>query len=208
MINITRSTHGYADYKSEATRNVIKRDFGRVCYLCESDPVHNWEIDHFYPVGHFPYLENVMDNLFFICSKCNKIRPKDINTSDKEVLNPCVDDAEKLISLSMDISDPNKLIAIQNNDNTNLKVQSTIDLLLEKIYNGKNTTSPIYKDLRDDIFTELVKLRENLLDYLENKKGTFLEDNWQRIDWVKINTKPSKYYSFKQSLIQQLGFTL
>lgn len=211
MINITRSTHGYADYKSEATRDIIKRDFGRICYLCEGDPVQNWEIDHFYPVVHFPDLENDMDNLFFICSKCNKIRPKDINTTGKEVLNPCHDDVGNLLSLSMDMSgmpNPNKLILIKNNDETNPQVQATIDSLLQRIYNGIDTSSNSFKDLQDDVFVTLVELRENLLDYLENKKGTFLEDNWQRKDWAKINTKPSKYYSFKQSLIKQLDFSL
>ncbi len=208
MINVTRSAHGCADYKSETTREIIKRDFGRICYLCEGDPVQNWEIDHFYPVLHFSALEHEMDNLFFICSKCNKIRPKDINTTGKEVLNPCIDDVERLISLSMDIFGSNKLIAMQNNSRTNPKVQATIDLLLERIYNGIGTSSSSFKDLQDDIFATLVELRENLLDYLENKKGTLLEDNWQRKDWVRIIANPSKYYNFKQSLIRQLGFSL
>ena len=208
MLNVVRSVHGYADYKSKTTREIVKQDFGRICYLCEGDPVQNWEIDHFYPVLHFSALENDMDNLFFICSKCNKIRPKDINTTGKEVLNPCIDNVEELISLSMDISDSNKVITIQNNDNANPKVQTTKTLLLEKIYNGIDTSSNSFKDLQDDIFATLVELRENLLDYLENKKGTFLEDNWQRKEWGKINSKPCIYYSFKQALIQELEFTV
>lgn len=204
MINIVRSRHGYGDYKSEEIREIIKQDFGRICYLCEGEPVQNYEIDHFYPLKYFEHLENVVDNLFYICSKCNKIRPKDINTESKEVLNPCIDDVENLLELSMDLSCNDKQILINSKNNSYIKVTNTV-ILLNKIYNGIGTNSPSYKDLRDDIFNCLVMLKEDIVDYQENKIGTLLEDNWQRKFCNDIMKKPSKYFSFKKSLVQEMN---
>lgn len=201
MIKIIRSRHGHGDYKSEQIREIIKDDFGRICYLCEGEPVQNWEIDHFYPRQYFDYLENVIDNLFYICSKCNKIRPKDVNTAGKKVLNPCVDDVDKILTLVMDLS--NKVIEI-NSPCSSEKINNSIELL-NKIYNGIETKSSGYKDLRDDIFQILVELKEDILDYHENKVGTFLEDNWIRKFNNEIMKKPSKYFSLKKSLANELS---
>lgn len=206
MLNITRSKHGYGDYESDEVRNTIKKDFGRICYLCEGDPVQNWEIDHFYPKEKFPHLINMMDNLFFICSKCNKIRPKNLNELiNNKVLNSCVDNVENSISVSMQLSNnANKRIDIVNNDTSNLNVQQTIDLLLNKIYNGINTMSKSYRDLRDDIYTELTIINADIEDYIR-KHGTTFDSDWLYWFYQKRLTKPSKYYSFKKSLAQQYG---
>ncbi len=138
-------------YKESETREKIRNDFFDICYLCERYENIDYEIDHFYPQKHFPQKENDWSNLYFICNKCNKIRPKDINTSKKEVLDCCNKTEANLIELDIDLDTlVVKIETINTNKNLDQKVNNTIEIL-EKIYNGINTESEFYKELRREI---------------------------------------------------------
>ncbi|MGB0930878.1 MAG: HNH endonuclease, partial [Chitinophagales bacterium] len=154
MINIAKSSKPDRDfsYKERAIRDIVKGDFYSICYLCEEVTPRHYEIDHFYPQKYYEHLIDEWDNLFFICQKCNKIRPKNINTcSDDEVLNNCEDDVENLLTIYYDSHDESVFILPNTIDPKVLyRVENTIRLL-NRIYNGIDTTSLSYIDLRNEI---------------------------------------------------------
>ncbi len=209
MINIQKKIV-LTDYddKDESTRMQIRDEFFKKCYLCEGKPVQNYEIDHFYTQIFYPHLKNKYENLFFICSKCNKLRPKNINSSSKnEVLNNCEDDVESFISLDIDLSECKKAIIRANytdNEYQNKKINNTIELL-EKIYNGKNTISHSYKCLQDDIVTDVISFQtqlENYLKFNDEYREVFKEIILEELD------KISEYSSFKKTIFHKMKINL
>lgn len=159
MFNVTKSAapaEPFA-YNDPAVVALVRNDFHDKCYLCEEKALRHLEVEHFYPQAYYPHLTNDWDNLLCICEKCNKIRPKAINTDDKnEVLNCWVDDVETAITLRYNEAGDN--VEIQSNA-LSVKTINTIDLL-HRIHNGINTTSNSYVDLRRLIAEELGKLVE------------------------------------------------
>lgn len=204
MIFVSRSSSpSIVNYKGESIREIIKNDFFKMCYLCEEVTRH-YEIDHFYPQNAYPHLENDWNNLFYVCEKCNKIRPKNINTSsENEVLDNTQDDVENLIVLRYN-EVKNEIEITSNNQNPKLlrKVNNTI-ILLDKIYNGKETTSNSYIDLRDDIRNEIESFR-NLLDTYE-EVIPFLKIGYEEKIARKLSKKTmtldSSFVSFKRRII-------
>jgi len=209
MINIKKSlSTGTINYKDESVRKKVRDEFLKKCYMCEGTPIQNYEIDHFYPQNIFPHLINSYENLFYICSKCNKIRPKDINTSsDNEVLDNTTDDVEKYITLDVSLDECKKAIITANytgNTNIDKKVDNTI-FLLEKIYNGKGTTSESYICLKDDIVDDVIQFLSDLVLYEDDYKGTQFESRFKNKLLIELD-KSSKYSSFKNTIFKKKGF--
>ena len=171
MINIKRSSHpeGEIDYKNIDVRKKIHKDFYHLCYLCENEAFTSYEIDHFYPQNEFKEKINDWDNLFLICSDCNKIRPKKgINTKGKEVLNPCCDDVENLIQLRFIYSNENEPERIEIKSLLrNKKIKNTIKLL-NRIYNLENSNS------KRDIFLFYHKIN-NRVQQFKNKLKVYVK---------------------------------
>ncbi len=224
MINVTKSPKPTfaINYHEQQTRDLIKDDFLEMCYLCERYVNIDYEIDHFYPQKHFPKKENDWDNLFYICQKCNKIRPKSINSNKKnEVLNCCVKNESDLIELKIDES--TRCVSItSNNFNLQLsdKVSNTIGLL-ENIYNNKqNSNSDFSLELRIEILKQLAsfvdiieeyKLNDLQREYAENKIKNHICIQKIRNKYQK-NKAQNKIYkqdeepcfiSFKRSIIKE-----
>ncbi|MCU0444007.1 MAG: hypothetical protein MUE85_03755 [Microscillaceae bacterium] len=200
MINIIRSQHpiGEVDYQNEDIRELVKNDFFKMCYLCEEVTRH-FEIDHFYPQNYYPDEVNNWDNLFYICQKCNKIKPKNINThSQNEILNNCVDDVESLIILRYDQARNHIEITSDNQDRRiEAKVKQTIRLL-NKIYNEQNTNSKSYKDLQDEIKKEIAYFFD-LLDNYEKSEMKFIYKNQIKKRLSKKNLDEKKLIHFLQT---------
>ena len=209
MINIAKaSVRGEIDYRDEAIKTQIQNEFLKKCYLCEGYPIQNYEIDHFYPQNVYPHLTNSYQNLFFSCSKCNKIRAKKINTSsENEVLNSCEDDddVENSIVLDINLDDCRKAVITANYGDDvyyNQKIDNTI-VLLEKIYNGVGTKSEAYKCLKDDIVENIASFRLELQMYQDDYRGTQLESRF-RDRLLKELDKSSKYSGFKKTIFKSL----
>lgn len=208
MINIQRTTAVIEEkYDAETTKELLKNDFFKMCYLCEEVTRH-YEIDHFYPQKYFPHLVNDWENLFYICEKCNKIRPKDINTQDKnEVLNNTKDDVEDWITLC--INDKTGNIDIkgntQNKDkHTKTKINNSV-LLLQKVYQGIDTKSKSYLDLRKEIKNKV----ETFIQILETyQKASTTFKPWYKKQIIKHLSKKSgkaeesSFVSFKRKIIR------
>ena len=206
MINIQRSEvpkHKFK-YNDEDIKQKIREDFYHLCYICEENVSVSFEIDHFYPKGieEFKHLEHNWDNLFCICSKCNKERPKDINTNDKEVLNNCKDDVEKKIGLKFEKIKTGTRIQITPNAK-DIKTKNTVKLL-NRIYNGigapdKNKRSHIYR--REAIEKKIVEFEVSLEKYRKN------EDLFEDIIKDRLSKKPTTgnnmYVSFKRQIIRE-----
>jgi uncharacterized protein (TIGR02646 family) len=158
---------------------LVKSDFSDKCYLCEEKTPRHLEVEHFYPQAIYPHLINDWANLLCICEKCNKIRPKKINTlNDDEVLNCCIDDVETTIKLKY--SEINGTIEI-NSDSSSIKKENTVNLL-NKIHNGIATESLSYIALRRMIAEELAELVKEI-EYLETTilKSVFKERITKRL---------------------------
>jgi uncharacterized protein (TIGR02646 family) len=202
MINIIRSQlpQGEIDFQNPIIREIIKNDFFRMCYLCEEVTRH-YEIDHFYPQKFYPNDVNNWDNLFYICQKCNKIKPKNINThSHNEILNSCFDDVESLIVLRYKSTEDIVEISTDNQDDRiTLKIKETIKLL-RRVYNGEKDTQV---DLRQGIKNELaefVKILDKYEKAIERFKFIYETQIKQRLSKRNLNEK-SSFVSFKRRVI-------
>jgi hypothetical protein len=208
MINIQKVTVIEAvDYQDSAIQDKVYHEFLKKCYLCEGLPVQNWEIDHFYPQKHFSDKINRYENLFCICGSCNKIRPKNINsTPDTEVLNNCIDDVEQFISLDISLEDCKKAIITPNHTDDatlNQKIDNTVKLL-ERIYNGKGSKSEKYTCLVDDIVEDVIAFIAELNDFIANYQNTALEQIAKKRILKKLD-KANQYYAFKKTAFDRFA---
>lgn len=161
MFNVSKSAPpaGPFAYNAPVVVALVRNDFYDKCYLCEEKTPRHLEVEHFYPQAFCQHLINDWQNLLCICGKCNKLRPKTINTiNENEVLNCCVDDVENSITLRFD--EKTSSLQIAAND-VSVKARNTV-YLLEKIHNGKNTTSVSHIDLQKLMATELAELEEEI----------------------------------------------
>ncbi len=198
MIKIDRKQNPtFTKYDEQIVQDSLKIDFFKKCYLCEEVTRH-FEVEHFYPQISHPQLTNEYSNLFYSCQKCNKIKPKQTNTTqEKEILNCCEIDVEEYIKLSLNMQECKVDVEQIKEDNSlEVKIKNTI-ALLNRIYNGKDSQSNSCEDLKDDIIQEIEKFRK-ILDKYETtklKKASLeeIEDN------LKVN---SSYSTFKRWIIK------
>ena len=211
MINVKKSSEpkGKFKYTDKVIKEKVKIDFFNLCYLCEERELRHSEIDHFYPKGekYFPEKINNWNNLFLICEKCNKVRPKNINSvKNEEVYNNCVDDVESLISLSYDFeADQVKIESLENT----VKSRNTVKLL-ERIYNGRGSQSPDYLELQKEIKNKTSYFQQAIDNYF-NVKVEQLKDNYRNIviDFIskkynlneKVDYNKVGFVSFKRNII-------
>ena len=211
MINIQKEKiEESIDYKDEVIREKIAKEFFYKCYLCEGKPIQNYEIDHFYPKNIYPHLVNQYENLFFICSKCNKIREKNSNSSsENEILNSCEEDVENSIHLSIKLDDCKKAILIPiytEDEYFNKKIDNTIKFL-DKIYNGVGTTSEAYRCLRDDIVDEVLLFQSELQMYQDDYLGTRFEKRFKE-KLLKELESSSLHSGFKKTTFLNMKIKL
>ncbi len=207
MINIQKSnppTHTFT-YKDSDIREKVKNDFFQMCFICEEISRH-YEIEHFYPQNSYEHLTNEWHNLFLSCQKCNKIKPKNANTSsDSEILNNCTDDVENIIQLHLNISTKEIEITIHATDKDLIrKAENTKNLCLERIYNGKNTTSLSHIDLRKEIITELARFESLLSKYekFPRLRKNFESEIAERLSKRTMKSE-SSFVSFKRRFIRE-----
>ncbi len=139
MIEIKRSKQPRINfsYKDADIKEAIGKDFYHLCYICEKYD-RDFEIDHFKPKGENKNLTNNWDNLFCICQKCNKKRPKKVR-QENDILNCCKDKVESLINLKYD----NGIIKVSTTS-TEQKAKNTVSFL-NYIYNGITTVKKSHR---------------------------------------------------------------
>jgi len=203
MFNVKKNKqlHSVSNHKSNDVRQQVREEFFGLCYLCECFPNQNFHIDHFYSSKHYPEKENQWENPFHSCPTCNSIKSDSFNTNSKnEILNCCVDDMENYIQLSFDKKTYHIdiQIIIKNSKSINTKE------LLNRIYNGTNTSSDAYKYNRDAIAEELRNLEDIIKDFekikIPNLKAGKLILIKKMLTRTNMNEK-SKYVSFKFDLL-------
>ena len=187
-------------YNDSDIQAKIRDDFYHLCYVCEEYTPRHFEIDHFFPQSVYEDKTHEWNNLFFICSKCNKIKLNSYNKCvETEILNCCCDEVENLINLEFDSI--NDCVKITSNNQEN-KVIKTIELL-NKIYNGINSTSNSYKYIREEIKKEIVDIDSKIEIYnqasIAEKKyadeiGKLLKKN--------TKSKSSNFVSFKRTYVK------
>lgn len=215
MINVTKSTAPRTVFRYNEADIVaqIKDDFQEMCFLCEEVALRHSEVEHFYPVnGGWADREHDWDNLFWICGKCNKIksdsynRKNDKSTVENQILNNLSDDVENILQLSLNIPQTSINITIYTTDSVLLQKATTTKVLLNKIYNGIDTTSPSYIDLQKMIVTEMAKFRSLLREYDNQKKPVWYRQ-LQEIEIAKrlskrTKTSESSFVGFKRYIIR------
>jgi len=197
MINVQKSptpTRVFR-YNDEDIKAQIREDFFILCYICEEYVPKHFDIDHFFPQNSFPHLVHDWDNLFYCCSTCNSIRPKDINTIGNEILNNCKDDVEKNIHLKFD--NGRILIILNNIDSKSLNTKK----LLNRVYNGFKSSSKSYLYLRKEIEKELVEFEKIIRKYQQNK-SVFEQELKDRLS-KKTKSLVSAYVSFKRQIVRE-----
>jgi HNH endonuclease len=195
MFNVKKSDRPAGDFKYNDGHiiKLVRADFFDKCYLCEEKTPRHLEVEHFYPKAYHPDKIHDWDNLICICEKCNKIRPKKINTNDVDmVLNPCIDDAESLILLKYNPADSS--ISISSAEK-NIVITNSIELL-QRIHNGVNTASFSYVDLRKLIAEEIAALEDDI-----NNLNTYLLEKPFREKIRKKLSRQSAFFAVKKIYI-------
>ena len=197
MFNVTKSEIPAGDFKytDEAIKAQIKEDFFYKCYLCEEKTPRHLEVEHFYPQRYFPKKKHDWNNLICICEKCNKIRPKKINTGEEDaVLNPCKDNVESLIQLQYNVIDYS--ISVRSGNATTI-INNTIGLL-NKIHNGTDSLSYSFTDLRKLIAAELTELEEEIYNLsMYNLENVFTKRIKKRL------SRQSAFTAIKKTFISE-----
>lgn len=196
MFKVTKSDKPAGDFKynDAAIVALVKADFLYKCYLCEEKTPRHLEVEHFYPQAYFPEKIHDWDNLICICEKCNKIRPKKINTDDTDkVVNPCIDKVETLIQLKYNPSDYS--VTISSEDASTI-VTNSINLL-EKIHNGTNTKSLSFIDLRKLIAEDIAALEEDI-----SNLNTVIENVFRK-RIAKRLSRQSAFFAIKKTFIME-----
>lgn len=198
MIKIERNeTPKVEHYSTSLVQESLKKDFFRKCYICEEVTRH-FEVDHFYPKNYYPHLVNDYKNLFYCCQKCNKIKPKVINThSENEILNCCEIDPSEYIKLKLNINACKvDVTQINTNDILEYQIKETIKLL-NRVYNGENSQSTSCADLKDDIKEKMEEFGKKLDKYQTTKlKNAIVEEIKKEL------TIESSYVTFKRWIIR------
>jgi hypothetical protein len=187
----------FSHYGDESIKEALKIDFLKKCYICEESTRH-FEVDHFYPQKPYEHLINKYENLFYICQKCNKVKPKIINThSDNEILNCCETDPAEYIKLKLNTKECRiEIEQIKNEPNLNIQIQETIKLL-NRIYNGVNSNSSSCEDLKDDVKQKIEDFRKKLDKYEKTKlKAVALNEIIEEVSAV------SSYVTFKRWIVR------
>ena len=198
MVKVNRRLNPTFDkYNDSSVTESLKKDFYKKCYLCEEVTRH-FEVDHFYPQVSYTHLINNYSNLFYCCQKCNKIKPKKINTfSENEILNCCEIDVELYIKLKLNIQECTiEIEQVKSDVFLDIQIQNTIKVL-NRIYNGENSKSNSCEDLRDEIKSVITSFRKKIDKYKKSKlKRAIIEEIKEDLD----NT--SSYSTFKRWIIR------
>ena len=198
MIKVNRTENPtFEKYNDKVVQDSLKKDFHKKCYLCEEVTRH-FEVEHFFPQLSHKDLINKYSNLFYSCEKCNKLKPKKVNTiENEEILNCCDVDVEKYIKLALNIDECKiDIFQIKNDEKLELKIENTIKLL-ERIYNGKNSKSNSCEDLQQDIIDEIEIFRKIIDKYNNTRlKNSALNEIKEKLDLK------SSYSTFKRWLIK------
>jgi uncharacterized protein (TIGR02646 family) len=148
-LEVEKSKPSSTNYRCGDVVSRCKEDFGNKCYLCEDKNITNINIEHFKPHKGDRDLMFDWNNLFYACGHCNNTKLGGFD----DILD-CTDNSIKIIDrVKFDIKpfpkEKPKITAL-NNDT---KTINTVNLL-EKIYNGTNTSTKI---------EECANLRERLM---------------------------------------------
>lgn len=216
MINVVRSQAPRSNfaYNDEDIKAQIKEDFYSMCFLCEEVAPKHAEVEHFYPVkGGWEDKKHEWENLLFCCEKCNKIKSNTYNKKDSsglienELLKNWEDNVEQIIRLSFNI--PQTIIQIDIDKQTPQGIfekAKTSKELLDKIYNGKNTTSLSYIDLQKAIIDELADFMSLLKSFFDATKPTWYKEEKEREIAQKLSKKTksakSSFVGFKRYIIR------
>ncbi len=198
MVKVERKLNPtFTKYNEKNVTDSLKSDFHKKCYICEEVTRH-FEVDHFYPQVSYTHLINEYVNLFYCCEKCNKVKPKKINTSSgNEILNCCDINVEAYIKLKLNIKECKiDIIKLQENSLFDMQIKNTMELL-DRIYNGKNSKSNSCEDLREEITMVVASFRKKLDKYQKTKlKRAILEELKEDLDIS------SSYSTFKRWIIR------
>ena len=201
MIKVDRKEHPtFSHYNDDEVITSLKIDFNKKCYLCEEVTRH-FEVEHFYPQMYYPDLINTYENLFYCCQKCNKIKPKKINTEESnKILNCCDIDIEKYIKLKVNILECKiDIIKVYSVKSLEIKIDNTITLL-DRIYNGTNSKSNSCDDLREDIKEIISAFEKKLEQYQKSKlKRAIGEEIKEDLD-IKTSYSTFKRWIIKDNL--------
>ena len=206
-INIT----GSHKYNSNEMLDALSEHFYGICYLCDIYVLVGFEPEHFEPKSKYPLKKNEPENLFYSCSRCNKIKSDTYNSEiSKEIVNSKIDDVENLFILKVDNENAdlaNKIDISINlekcSPSLKLKCKNTKELL-NKIYNGENTSS-VFKagKLRKEINDEIVIFEDLLNEYDKTKlKRGYSSKIKKHISKRQKHKKYSNFVSFKRQIIK------
>ncbi len=181
----------------------LRKDFKEKCYICEEGNINSTNIEHFKPKKTYPHLKFDWDNLFHSCVHCNMIKEADfdnilnctiqtdqVDTKIKYLINPLPKENEPEIII----------LALEDIQTVHNTVQ-----LLNKVYNGHNTTTKQGYDagnLRKKLLKEVRKFQNFLLKYNENNFDLQEKDKLKN-KIIKEIQNSAAFCAFKRWIIRE-----
>lgn len=167
-------------------RRLLEDDCYGKCYICEDKPetCSSLTVEHVESKRFSPNRQYDWKNLLLACRVCNEVKGHEYNN----VINPCVEDPEAILSFGLRYDNSKVEIASLN---THMKAEDTKQLL-ELIYNYSQ---------KGKMFI-LPKLRKEI------KKFTFYLDRWDFGDtyldqYIREDlSRSSPFAAFKRKIVR------
>lgn len=169
-----------ASYNEEDVQRQLNSDQHNKCYLCERICGSHYHVEHLRSIKGNADLKFEWTNLFLSCSYCNGRKSDNFD----EILNPLEFNIEEIVEQKYNSKTKKFVFTIAQGIPNDKSIDLTIELL-SRLYNGKDSTPKIRKELfiaeiqRDlndftDLITEwiLSPLEENRLAVRESLKIT------------------------------------
>lgn len=153
-------------YRNEDVIARLIEDSGDKCYLCESSPVSDPEVEHLLPhkAGKYPERKYDWNNLFYACRHCNSVKNK--QKYDDGIIDCCVVDPEQLLSQELIESEVHVEPLVAGDQKVHLTAE-----LIEEIF---MTDNPPLRQRASDARLSALQLRmnafyEQLLVYTQDR---------------------------------------
>lgn len=167
-----RANTAGAQYRNSDVIEQLVKDSNDKCYICESSPVSDPEVEHLLPHknGKYPDRQNDWNNLFYACRHCNIVKNKP--KYEDGIIDCCKCDPEELLCQEL-IEDTVRVSVLDLND---CKVQLTAELIEEVFMSDRTELRKNAAAVRlNALQLRMNMLYSNLQEYSEKEYDVFTE---------------------------------
>jgi len=182
-------------YRHREVFERLKEDFHGKCYICETTPLQDPEVEHLLPhkKGAFPERKFDWNNLFLCCRHCNGVKNK--AKYDGRVIDCCVRDPEELLEQEL-VEDTVSVRVVDAGDD---EAVGTAELI-EEVFMSSN---PPLREHASKVRLEELQMRMNLLYKALGAYQKNAGDSIARRNVRSMLKKESKFAGFTRCYVRK-----